>query len=917
MGHLLSLALYSIMSLLYNLISNKGSLFALKAGDAFIQDFPLRLYLSSQGVNAIFSWLPNQFLGLPFLGLMHVGLLYPFNFLYFFLDPYIAFILNDLLHPVLTAFFTYLCARLYGASFIPAFIAGATFAFSGFVMAHRGHTSMAQAVTWFPLLIYFYERLRREMRVRYSVLAGLTLSLQILAGHLQVVVFTLIVLMIFVIFHLRSNIREKRLRFLILNALPIVTGLIIASPQLYSTYELSQHSFRLTRGYGYFTGCSLPPFMIFQPIFPFLYGGGYGGSYWGALNLTEIAGFIGIFPLAISIWTLLRLWKVNNTVRLFGIVAIFGLFLAFGRFNPFYLITYYVPVYNMFSCPATHWMEINFASCILFAIGFEYLLHDPEEVKRRREILVILFAFFALGLLLVNFGRSLSTSILIKGWSSTFVRDVFNLTNPAFYIPMSFVLLYVVLWYLIARFEKNKALKVVTMSMMTILCISELFSFGVYHQPSVGKNEVRKVLEDPLLKYLSDKATYERCLFVREDATYAVPLYILPLGIHTVNGYEPLIPLALNQLLDMGTSGLPTNWNGLLHGNLLISMLNTRYVAIHRSSYEKFKEIENLRLLERKGFKEYPLGAWELRNAERSEEGTIRLKSPDGKTVSLIEQKVQLRPNTFYLLRFEVMSHSKHPVIMDLYGGPSYDSPDQELSYTGRTKGKYINVHRIVNTGFNVPQEVKVRVFTYSSKPVQIKSVKLLEVDGIPMTKPSQSGSESKRVYERIFESEDWVLYENRNFLHRAFSVIELKTFEGIHSLKKQFETLSVNPSEKAFVSAKDLERIGQSSFERGNVEIEAYEPNRVLIRASFPSGSGFIVLSDLFYPGWKAKIDGKERAIYKVNGLLRGIPVEKGEHLVEFRYSPHKSYLLLTVSLMGFFACLFTLFLDCRKRKI
>ena len=48
-----------------------------------------------------------------------------------------------------------------------------------------------------------------------------------------------------------------------------------------------------------------------------------------------------------------------------------------------------------------------------------------------------------------------------------------------------------------------------------------------------------------------------------------------------------------------------------------------------------------------------------------------------------------------------------------------------------------------------------------------------------------------------------------------------------------------------------------------------------------------FLVLSDAYYPGWKATVDGDSTPIYRTNYVLRGIEVPPGSHLVTFEYRP------------------------------
>ena len=48
-----------------------------------------------------------------------------------------------------------------------------------------------------------------------------------------------------------------------------------------------------------------------------------------------------------------------------------------------------------------------------------------------------------------------------------------------------------------------------------------------------------------------------------------------------------------------------------------------------------------------------------------------------------------------------------------------------------------------------------------------------------------------------------------------------------------------------------------------------------------------FLVLSDVFYPGWQATIDGQPTKIYQTNYVQRGVQVPAGEHVVEYRFEP------------------------------
>jgi uncharacterized membrane protein YfhO len=47
----------------------------------------------------------------------------------------------------------------------------------------------------------------------------------------------------------------------------------------------------------------------------------------------------------------------------------------------------------------------------------------------------------------------------------------------------------------------------------------------------------------------------------------------------------------------------------------------------------------------------------------------------------------------------------------------------------------------------------------------------------------------------------------------------------------------------------------------------------------------GLLILSDAYYPGWQAALDGRATAIYPAYGLFRAVQVPAGEHQVTFTF--------------------------------
>ncbi|MEO7909852.1 MAG: YfhO family protein [Roseiflexaceae bacterium] len=61
-----------------------------------------------------------------------------------------------------------------------------------------------------------------------------------------------------------------------------------------------------------------------------------------------------------------------------------------------------------------------------------------------------------------------------------------------------------------------------------------------------------------------------------------------------------------------------------------------------------------------------------------------------------------------------------------------------------------------------------------------------------------------------------------------------------------------------------------------------------------------FLVLSEMYFPGWRATIDGAETPIYRTNYLFRGITVPAGQHTVMFVYRPVSALIGAAISLVA-----------------
>jgi hypothetical protein len=100
-----------------------------------------------------------------------------------------------------------------------------------------------------------------------------------------------------------------------------------------------------------------------------------------------------------------------------------------------------------------------------------------------------------------------------------------------------------------------------------------------------------------------------------------------------------------------------------------------------------------------------------------------------------------------------------------------------------------------------------------------------------------------------------------------------------------------------------------------GRVLSRTEEPNRVTAKI-MASGPMLAVLSDRWYPGWRASINGVNVPILRANGVFRAVPVPPGVHDLEFQFVPGSMLLGAAISLAGLLA-LTAAWLMARNRRI
>jgi hypothetical protein len=92
-----------------------------------------------------------------------------------------------------------------------------------------------------------------------------------------------------------------------------------------------------------------------------------------------------------------------------------------------------------------------------------------------------------------------------------------------------------------------------------------------------------------------------------------------------------------------------------------------------------------------------------------------------------------------------------------------------------------------------------------------------------------------------------------------------------------------------------DLEEPVEPSEDRA--VIMEYGADEIELETS-TGARGLLVLSEVYYPAWKAYVDGEPVPLHKADYLLRAVPVPAGDHTIELRYESRTLQLGIAISL-------------------
>jgi len=167
---------------------------------------------------------------------------------------------------------------------------------------------------------------------------------------------------------------------------------------------------------------------------------------------------------------------------------------------------------------------------------------------------------------------------------------------------------------------------------------------------------------------------------------------------------------------------------------------------------------------------------------------------------------------------------------------------------------------------------------------------------------------EHKKENDKLFQiGSIMYLYENSDKgglfkeivspLPRAYFVCSWINANNKTQILDQLSSEKFNPFRSAIVENFKLQPVSNEGTECfKEVKLTKDDSENIELSLNAPS-DGFVVITDSYYPQWKALVNKKPSKIYPINYLFRSVYVEKGENLIEFYYETKYINLLVMLS--------------------
>jgi hypothetical protein len=912
-------------------------------------------------------WTPTVLAGYPLLSMSQLSLAYPLTWGYAVLPIRWAEQLYVLPPFLLAPAFTYAYARQIGRGRLAALLAGLAFAYGGMMASKLGVTGLrTNGMMWLPLVLVAIERARARPFVKCLSGATAAYLMSVLNGDAQSFLYVGLVAVAYAAFlclaapdALRdrgwpmSNLRGlrswERWRPAAVACGAITLSAGVAAYQIFETLRAARRSVRGVINYDVFSEGSFTLSEAARSLLAPTH------------HVIEVSTYVAPLAVALAVVACARAWRRDARVVFWAFVAVFAFLLMLGDSTPLNRLVFHAPVVSRFRYPSRHAFEWSFALSILAAYGWDALVKNGARVSHREKragedetragsspagstvaAWLLVAAVAVTGFLWWDDAMRRAPRP-VNGLDMGLTPAQPEVTYLVWKIVFTSVVLFA-LWRASKSASSERARGALLACVIGLACFVEPYIFCAHFWFPFAKT--RAQIEEPsaAVRWLQSQASPQGRIYTRVNlfvAGYpAPPALDLPnrtvlFHLRNVAGYEQLIQERFSRALgNVGADAVNPRYDvrGAPDASVfstqsrVLDLLNTTRVVTFANLSTAPAPARDVGTLARGDvrFSQTDLGL----TLKPGETASLVCASAEGDTLALVTtltNSTDVRDGAA-VARLRVYDEKGHTVERELRAGPdtaewAHERADVRASARHRLATVFDSTPGDDSHSFDSHRYLALVPLGELVRVVRVEIANVSERAGIVLSKASLHDSARKESTPldsgatnldaarwRLSYDRDGVwIVENLRALPRAWLVSEVEAVDGEEALRrirgegqKEFD-----PRRTALVedAPAELPQVSGGATPRdAAARVTIYEPTRLVVETNV-QGPTLLVVSELFYPGWEATVDGRAERIRLTDYLLRGVAVPAGRHRVEMRYRA-------TAARNGAFVSAFTLLL-------